>query len=252
MEENTQSQKYKIPIKLTIFGTHNVGKTSIIVRFIESRFLESYYPTIRENHFITDVVIEETNLDHSVANSTLRKHQVNLEIIDTMGQDSREQSDLKVGYVKSLRNIDGLILCYNVADAKSFDVLRSMRDKLVNQFQFEFGKSSNDPQQHEEDSTIGAPPVQDKDHTTADADVSRRSPPGIPLLLIGNKSDLPGRQVSEKAGRALAKEWDTLFFECSARDGNNVNEALETFVRCVERHSRGSFPGPEENRCSLM
>ena len=39
---------------------------------------------------------------------------------------------------------------------------------------------------------------------------------------MGNKTDLPGRQITEEQGRSVAKEYGINFFETSAKDGTNV------------------------------
>ena len=45
------------------------------------------------------------------------------------------------------------------------------------------------------------------------------------ICLVGNKLDLEDkRQVSYEEGKNFADENDLLFFETSARDGNNIKE----------------------------
>lgn len=268
MNETTLTHRLKLPIKLTIFGAHNVGKTSIIVRLIESRFLESHYPTTRENHFSKSINIAGDNRDiynHSMANLSLGRHLVNLEIIDTMGQDYREQSNLKVEYAKSFRNLDGLILCYNVGDIKSFHVLESIRDKLINHFEIDFTKDSDiSSNSHTSNSISNANNVKENTLTTTLSNhsvqsahkmdtrkvTSEQGP--IPLLIIGNKSDLLERQVSESEGRTLAKQLNAVFFECSAKDNYNIDESFEAFIRCIEQEKHQSSTAQDENKCVLM
>jgi GTPase SAR1 family protein len=43
-------------------------------------------------------------------------------------------------------------------------------------------------------------------------------------ILLGNKTDLPDRQISTEQGQAIAKEFDVRFFETSAKDGSNVED----------------------------
>ena len=50
---------------------------------------------------------------------------------------------------------------------------------------------------------------------------------GIPVILIGNKSDLDSeRQVSKEQGEKFAKENKMVFFEASAKSGKNVEESF--------------------------
>ena len=50
---------------------------------------------------------------------------------------------------------------------------------------------------------------------------------GIPIILIGNKSDLDSeRQVEREKGEKFAKDNNMAFFEASAKSGNNVEESF--------------------------
>lgn len=57
----------------------------------------------------------------------------------------------------------------------------------------------------------------------------RKARENIAIVLVGNKCDLPKekRQVSREDGEALAEEEDLMFFECSAKTGENVTVVFE-------------------------
>jgi len=56
----------------------------------------------------------------------------------------------------------------------------------------------------------------------------------FPLVLVGNKCDLEDkRQVSKSQAQAVASEIGAPFFETSAKEGVNVNEAFTSIVRLV-------------------
>ena len=56
----------------------------------------------------------------------------------------------------------------------------------------------------------------------------------VPLVLIGNKIDLENeRVVSKEEGEKLAEKYNIEFFECSAKNGTNVNEAFQYLVKMV-------------------
>jgi len=63
--------------------------------------------------------------------------------------------------------------------------------------------------------------------------------PAVPLVLCGNKSDLVDeREVSEQEGRDLATKWAVPFFETSAKNHINIDEAFEALVREVRRYRK--------------
>ncbi|BFZ06605.1 hypothetical protein BsWGS_09644 [Bradybaena similaris] len=54
----------------------------------------------------------------------------------------------------------------------------------------------------------------------------------IPMILVGNKSDLENqREVSPSEGASLAQYWACPFLETSAKSTNNVNEVFIEIVR---------------------
>lgn len=99
--------------KVAVLGARNVGKTSLTVRFVESHFVESYYPTI-ENEF-TKII-------------RFRKHNYTLEILDTAGQD-----EFSLLNMQSLIGVKGIVLCYSVTNRNSFEMISVIWDKLVDQ-----------------------------------------------------------------------------------------------------------------------
>ncbi|THC89963.1 hypothetical protein EYZ11_010581 [Aspergillus tanneri] len=100
--------------KIAIVGSRSVvpGKSSLTVRFVEHHFVESYYPTI-ENTFSR--IIKYNGQDFAT------------EIVDTAGQD--EYSILNS---KHFIGIHGYIIVYSVASRQSFDMVRVIRDKILN------------------------------------------------------------------------------------------------------------------------
>ena len=57
-------------------------------------------------------------------------------------------------------------------------------------------------------------------------------PPGVPLIAIANKSDLKMlRQIPTLDAKLFAESKGATFFECSALNGDNVNEAFEAAAR---------------------
>jgi len=55
----------------------------------------------------------------------------------------------------------------------------------------------------------------------------------LPLILVGNKVDLPDIQVTTEEAQALAKEFNTIYFDASAKSGKSVNTIFETLTRMI-------------------
>ncbi|KAA6411785.1 MAG: Rheb small monomeric GTPase [Lasallia pustulata] len=179
--------------KMAIVGSRSVGKSSLTVRFVDGHFVDSYYPTI-ENTF--SKIITYKGQDYAT------------EIVDTAGQD--EYSILNS---KHFIGIHGYMLVYSVASKQSFDMIRVIREKILN-------------------------------HLGAN---------WVPLVIVGNKSDLKAeqRQVASDEGRMLAEEFKCAFTEASARLDDNVSKAFELMVGEVEKSQNPSQP-TGDNKCRVM
>lgn len=117
---------------------------------------------------------------------------VTLQIWDTAGQE-RFQS-LGVAFY---RGADSCVLCYDITDAKSFDNLESWMDEFL----------------------VHAAP---------------RSPQQFPFVVLGNKCDLgpKRRQVAQSKVQAWCKTKGGIpFFETSAKDAVNVEQAFQTIAQ---------------------
>jgi len=179
--------------KIAVVGSRSVGKSSLTVQFVEGHFVESYYPTI-ENTFSR--VIKYKSQDFAT------------EIVDTAGQD--EYSILNS---KHFIGIHGYMLVYSVASRQSFDMIRIIRDKILN-------------------------------HLGAD---------WVPLVIVGNKSDLKAeqRQVPAVEGAQLAEEFKCGFTEASARLNTNVAKSFELVIAEVEKSQDPNEP-PGDGKCCVM
>lgn len=98
--------------KIAVLGSRSVGKSSLVIQYIENHFVESYYPTI-EATFSKGVMYKGVEYD--------------CDIIDTAGQD--EYSILNS---KHAIGIHGYVLVYSIASRNSFDMIQIVYDKIIN------------------------------------------------------------------------------------------------------------------------
>lgn len=169
--------------KIAIVGSRSVGKSSLAVRFVDGHFVESYYPTI-ENTFSKEI--------------TYKNQTYSTEIVDTAGQD--EYSILNS---KHFVGIHGYIIVYSVGSLTSFEMVRTIRDKIIHHL----GVAEGD----------------------------------VPIVIVGNKSDLrpEQRQVTTQDGQALANDLKCGYIEASARYDENVAQAFELMIARIEGAPNG-------------
>ncbi|KAJ7832097.1 P-loop containing nucleoside triphosphate hydrolase protein [Mycena leptocephala] len=98
--------------KLTIalLGARSAGKSSLIKRYCEGKFEDSYFPTIDYSHFESVTV---NNITYE------------FRIIDTAGQD--ESFILKEGCIYGTHVY---VFVYSIASRRSFDLVRILYDEI--------------------------------------------------------------------------------------------------------------------------
>lgn len=98
--------------KIVVLGSRSVGKSSLVIQYIENHFVESYYPTI-ESTFSKNITYKGVEYD--------------CEILDTAGQD-----EYTILNSKHAVGIHGFVLVYSVASRKSFDMVDIVYEKVAN------------------------------------------------------------------------------------------------------------------------
>ena len=209
------------PCAVFIEFTVIAGKSSISLQFCENHFVESYNPTI-ENTFQKTIRI---NADEFVT-----------EIVDTAGQVRRfsdysyffflpkdEHSNFQPQYAIG---IHGYILVYAVTNRFSFNLIKTLNDKILN--------------------AVGV----DKVPRVLGTQRLFREP-SLYSLAVGNKIDLDReRQVPTSEGQALANEWRCAFVECSAKQNSNVGQIFTACLTEVEK-AQGPPQAPQSD-CVLL
>lgn len=162
--------------KIAVMGYRSVGKSSLSIQFVEGQFVDSYDPTI-ENTFTKSTRINSQDYE--------------LKLVDTAGQD-------EYSLFPSQYSIDvhGYVLVYSITSLKSFDVVKSIHEKLL--------------------------------------DITGKE--NVPLVLVGNKTDLHmERAISTEEGKRLADEWKAIFLETSAKENQSVSDIFHNLLMEIEK-----------------
>lgn len=162
-----------ITYSIAVMGAGSVGKSALTLRYVQGVFIRDYDPTI-EDAYRKSVNIDDRNCV--------------LDILDTAGQE--DYTALRSTW---MRERDGFLLVYSIADRGTFDSLLSFYEQLS--------------AMHED-----AMP---------------------PIVLVGNKSDLGARrQVKLSEGKKLSESWNNCaFLETSAKSGDHIEAAFAALVR---------------------
>ena len=98
---------------LTSCLSNTLGKSSLVIQFVENVFNPHYFPTI-ENTFTKQIKYKGREFE--------------CDIIDTSGQDEYSQLNSRHSV-----GVHGYILVYSVANRTSFDMVRTVHDKIITQ-----------------------------------------------------------------------------------------------------------------------
>lgn len=239
------------------------------MQYVDGHFVDSYYPTI-ENTF--SKVIRYRNHDFAV------------EMIDTAGQD--EYSILNS---KHFIGIHGYMIVYSVGSKQSFEMVRIIRDKILNHlvsvlqlsldivlnFLFFSGLFFYFPAWDAATHRVSAqhctlptfqrrilppsnPPTPTPPNLHHQTNLPSSSIPQgadtVPLTIVGNKSDLrpEQRQVTLADGKKLAEELGCGFTEASARYNENVGKAFEGMIAEIEKGQEAGQPKEGNTKCAVM
>lgn len=73
------------------------------------------------------------------------------------------------------------------------------------------------------------------------------------IILVGNKSDLINREILYEDGLLLANSHNIYFYECSAYNGNNINNLFEFVISKLNKPLQESIKldnKPQNNCCN--
>ncbi|XP_063910540.1 GTP-binding protein Rheb-like [Zophobas morio] len=162
--------------KIAVLGSSLVGKSALTYQLMEKMFIKEYNPTIESTYRTT---------------FTYNSQEYELVVTDTAGQD-----EFSIFPAQYLIDVHGYVLVYDILNKKSFEVISTLHDRLIN--------------------------------ITGNANV--------PLVLVGNKVDLDEfREVSFEDGKTLAAKWNVTFLETSAKNGDDAKKIFNALLREIER-----------------
>jgi len=165
-----KNNKYDYLLKILILGESNVGKTCLLSRFIDDTFTLNHINTFGIE-FKTKII----NLNDKI---------IKYQIWDTSGLERFRR--VTESYYK---NVNGIIIVYDITDQKSFKSINKWIIKQIN------NNAKND----------------------------------IVKVLVGNKTDKEDRVISKEEGENLAKDLGMKFFETSAKQNNNIKQLFDYF-----------------------
>ncbi|MHA1785503.1 MAG: GTP-binding protein [Candidatus Helarchaeota archaeon] len=83
-------------------------------------------------------------------------------------------------------------------------------------------------------------------------EVRQNRGPNIPLLLVGNKVDLPDWQVSTEEAVALSKTYKTIYRDVSAKSGKSVDEVFSSLIKMIISPETAKSMLEEEQESSVQ
>jgi Ras family protein len=116
-EENKRSSLLSIKKtkkrKIVFLGAPGVGKSAIIIRFIQDIFVDYYNPTIETVH---------------KKNFSFQNDNIEMEILDYDGQTEYTIMSLN----KFSHGIHAYVLCYSIENLQSFELINILYSKISN------------------------------------------------------------------------------------------------------------------------
>jgi len=127
--------------------------------------------------------------------------------------DTAGQDEYSILNSKHAIGIHGYILVYSITSKQSLDLCRVIRDKILNSTGTDW----------------------------------------VPIVLVGNKCDLNSqRQVTFEDASNLAKEWNCVVVEASAKQNLNVGKVFEVCLGEVEKSEGTETPKRSSGGCLIF
>ncbi len=157
--------------------------------------------SVYTNHIYNEGITITIGCDFSIKDTIIKVNNIEKKIKIKIW-DTAGQEKFKSISVQYIKNCIGILLVYSIDDRNSLNNLENWIKDI-------------------------------KDKTNYEK---------VPLILIGNKCDLEDeRKVSKEEGEKFALKYNIKFFECSAKNNINVNQAFESLINEVVENYQDEF-----------
>lgn len=192
-------------MKIALVGDPQVGKTSVLLRYLRNQFSPLYIPTKK-------VAIENDVRKLNVPANTV----VSLTLWDIPG---REDMDLHKSY---FRNLDAAIVVVDMTDKSTIDMAHVWKQSVLNKVT-KTVKVTDEEKMIDKD---GNPIIDGKGYKDVPV-----SPVTFPVLLLGNKYDLVEQQMQEE----FARKHVSVSMDFSYDDLHS-SESVQQLQQAAEQH----------------
>mmetsp|Transcript_42385 Transcript_42385/g.51644 ORF Transcript_42385/g.51644 Transcript_42385/m.51644 type:complete len:233 (-) Transcript_42385:139-837(-) len=197
-----------VRIKIIAMGNAKTGKTCLIKRYCERRFVSKYVTTIGVDYGVKPVPVMKKKDDRGE-----EEEEEEIDVRVNFWDFSGHPDFLEVRN-EFYKDVSAAFLVYDVTDRGTFDQLDDWLAEATN-----YGLSLMSASNYN--------PVE------TDSTSSKKTSSSV-VALCGNKVDKGRRVVSESEGTAYAKSNGLKYFETSALSGACVDEMFEFLVQaCV-------------------
>ncbi|KAL8727447.1 MAG: hypothetical protein Q9166_006035 [cf. Caloplaca sp. 2 TL-2023] len=224
-DSSAAATKPSSSVKLVLLGEAAVGKSSLVLRFVNNAFQENKEPTIGAA-FLT----QKCNLPHRT---------IKFEIWDTAGQE-RFASLAPMYY----RNAQSALVVYDITKPTSLVKARHWVAELQRQASPGIVIALVGNKLDLASSADGAA-VSSTDNSTKVSGTEGEGEGDTPAAEAEDAAtDSDPRKVSTKEGREYAEEEGLLFFETSAKSGHNVQEVFTAIANAIPETQMKNVKGP--------